>query len=254
MGASTKSGVAASRSLQVYRTLRRAILDQGLKPGVKLPEDAIGERLGVSRTIVRDALARLGTEGLVELKHNRGAAVAYPSLEEARDVFAVRRAMERLVVEELAGRLTSTQCERLRSHVDEERDAKGRDSLRLAGEFHLMLAEMTGNQLLARLVTEVASRCTLILSIYGRPHSSECAVDEHSELIAALEAGDREQAVSLMEHHLSSVMDRALIERKPEDDLASVLATYGAAEGFTLGAKARVEDGDREEKRNRVKG
>src|SRR5262245_10633188 len=109
MGASTKSGLVASRSLQVYRTLRRAILDQGLKPGTKLPEDAIGERLGVSRTVVRDALARLGAEGLVELKHNRGAAVAYPTLDEARNVFSVRRAMERLVVEELAGKLTTAQ-------------------------------------------------------------------------------------------------------------------------------------------------
>ena len=232
MGASTKSGEAASRSLQVYRTLRRAILDQGLKPGSKLPEDAIGERLGVSRTIVRDALTRLGSEGLVELKHNRGAAVAYPSLEEARDVFAVRRAMERLVVEELAGNLAQNHAAQLRAHVEKERSATGRDAIRLAGEFHLMLAEMTGNQLLIRYVTEVASRCTLILSIYGRPHSSECAVDEHSFLIAALEGGDREKAAQLMEHHLMSVMDRALIERKPETDFQMVLATYAAAEGL----------------------
>lgn len=231
MGASKGAG-SGSRSLQVYRALRRAILDQGLKPGSKLPEDAIGEQLGVSRTIVRDALARLGSEGLVELKHNKGAAVAYPSLEEARDVFAVRRAMERLVIEELAGRLSVANAAQLRAHVEEERQAQGLQSIQLAGEFHLTLAEMTGNQLLIRYVTEVASRCTLILSIYGRPHSSDCAVDEHSMLIKAIEVGNVESAVELMERHLISVMDRALIERQPNTDLQVVLANYGAEEGL----------------------
>ena len=96
----------ASRAALAYRALRRAIIEQALRPGSKLPEDAIGEQLGVSRTLVREALSRLSAEGLVELRHNRGATVAYPSLEEARDVFAIRQAMERLVAEQLAPRVT----------------------------------------------------------------------------------------------------------------------------------------------------
>jgi DNA-binding GntR family transcriptional regulator len=228
MGASTKSGT--SRAQHIYRTIRRAILDQGLKPGAKLPEDAIGERLGASRTVVREALARLASEGLVELRHNRGAVVAYPSLEEAREVFTVRRAMERQVAAELVGRLPPAQVQQLRSHVEKEREASGLNAIRLAGEFHLMLADMTGNSLLSRYVCEVASRCSLILSIYGRPHSSECAVDEHSQLISALEAGNGDEAMELMEHHLMSVMDRALIERRPRDDLDAVLAAYALAD------------------------
>jgi DNA-binding GntR family transcriptional regulator len=228
MGASTKSG--ASRAQHVYRTIRRAILDQGLRPGSKLPEDAIGERLGVSRTVVREALSRLASEGLVELRHNRGAVVAYPSLEEAREVFTVRRAMERQVVAELVGRLPAAHAQQLRFHVEKERKASGVDAIRLAGEFHLMLADMAGNALLSRYVREVASRCTLILSIYGRPHSSECAVDEHLQLISALESGDGDEAVDMMEHHLMSVMDRALIERHPQGDLHSILAASALAE------------------------
>ena len=73
------------RAESVYRALRRAIIEQALKPGMKLPEDSIGEQLGVSRTLVREAFGRLAVEGLVELKPNRGASVAYPTLEEARD-------------------------------------------------------------------------------------------------------------------------------------------------------------------------
>ena len=105
------------RALSVYRALRKAILEQALSPGMKLPEDAIGDRLGVSRTLVREALARLALEGLVELKPNRGASVAYPTLEEARDVFDVRRGLERLVAETLAGRMTKAQADSLEAHV-----------------------------------------------------------------------------------------------------------------------------------------
>src|SRR5690349_5550993 len=92
MAASEKSEKSTtSKSDAVYRTLKRAILDQALAAGTKLPEDSIGERLGVSRTIVRQALARLNGEGLVELRPHKGACVAQPSLQDGRDIFAVRQ-------------------------------------------------------------------------------------------------------------------------------------------------------------------
>jgi DNA-binding GntR family transcriptional regulator len=158
-----KLGSSMSRSGAVYRALKRAIIEQALAPGTKLPEDSIGERLGVSRTLVREALLRLNGEGLVELRPNRGACVAQPSLEDGQDIFAVRGALERLVVQTLAGRLTPDQQRRIEAHVAAEEKASGRDgatSIRLAGEFHIMLAEMTGNALLARYVNEVVSRCS----------------------------------------------------------------------------------------------
>lgn len=225
-----------ARALGVYRALRKAIIEQALRPGMKLPEDAIGERLGVSRTLVREALARLAVEGLVEQKPNRGASVAYPTLEEARDVFDVRRGLERMVAESLAGRLSRAQAAELEAHVRLEEAALGKDgpeSIRLAGEFHIRLAEMTGNALLLRYVQEVSSRCSLILAIYGRPHSSECAVSEHRQLIAALVAGDAQRAAELMDHHLQAVVSRALIAPRVERDIRDLLAPYAASEGLT---------------------
>jgi DNA-binding GntR family transcriptional regulator len=220
----------------VYRALRKAILEQALSPGMKLPEDAIGDRLGVSRTLVREALGRLAIEGLVELKPNRGASVAYPTLEEARDVFDVRRCLERLVAETLAGRLTSAQADALEAHVRQEEAALGRDgheSIRLAGEFHIKLAEMTGNALLGRYVQEVSSRCSLILAIYGRPHSSECAVSEPRQLIEALVQGDGRRAADLMDHHLQAVVSRALIAPRMDKDIRDLLGPYAIGEGLT---------------------
>lgn len=224
------------RAQAVYRALRRAIIEQALKPGTKLPEDSIGEQFGVSRTLVREALGRLALEGLVELKPHRGAAVASPTLEEARDVFDVRRGLERLVAEQLAGRLTAAQADALAAHVAREERADGRDgpeSIRLAGEFHIRLAEMTGNALLLRYVQEVSSRCSLILAIYGRPHSSDCAVSEHRALIAALVAGDAARAARLMDEHLQAVVGRALIAPRTERDIRAVLAPYARHEGLT---------------------
>lgn len=219
------------RADAVYQGLRRAIIEQALLPGDKLPEDAIGDSFGVSRTLVRSALTRLAGEGLVEQRRNRGAAVASPSLASARDIFDVRRQLEDLAIRRLAGRLTPAQAATLRRHVERERSAAGRDgpeSIRLAGEFHILLAEMTGNALLVRYIGEVVSRCSLILALYARPHSSDCAVSEHARLIEALEAGRVEEARQLMEHHIGAVQERALIERAPEGEqrLRQVLADY----------------------------
>lgn len=224
------------RAESVYRALRRAIIEQALKPGIKLPEDSIGEQLGVSRTLVREAFGRLAVEGLVELKPNRGASVAYPTLEEARDVFEVRRGLERLVAENLAGRLTPTQAAELEAHVEQEEKAHeqdGPESIRLSGEFHIKLAMMTGNALLLRYVQEASSRCSLILAIYGRPHSSECAVSEHRQLIEALRSGDAARAADLMDHHLRAVVTRALLTPRVERDIRDVLAPYARSEGLT---------------------
>ncbi len=225
------SKIGSARASAVYRALRHAIIEQALEPGAKLPEDAIGERFGVSRTLVRYALGQLAAEGLVEMRRNRGAAVAKPSWDEARDIFDVRRGLERLVVMRLAGQLTREQVARLNQHVDSEEAAQGTNeplSIRLAGEFHIVLAEMTGSALLTRYVSEVTSRSGLILAIYGRPHSSECAVSEHRAVIKALTKGDGEAAIKVMDHHLAAVADRALIQSTTQRrrDLRDVLDAY----------------------------
>jgi DNA-binding GntR family transcriptional regulator len=223
--------IGSERAAAIYRALRHAIIEQALEPGAKLPEDAIGERFGVSRTLVRHALGQLAAEGLVELRRNRGAAVARPSWDEARDIFDVRRGLERLIVLRLVGKLAPEQLARLASHVDQEEAARGINaplSIRLAGEFHTLLAAMTGSELLERYVSEVTSRSGLILALYGRPHSSECAVSEHRAIIKALAGDEPEPAAALMDRHLEAVAGRALIETeaKKHRGLREVLDAY----------------------------
>lgn len=234
---------ARARSAAVYSGLRRAIIEQSLVPGTKLPEDAIGDSFAVSRTLVREALARLASEGLVEQIKNRGSFVASPSLAEALQVFDVRRQLERLVVKRLAGALNDLQIKRLRTHVASERRLLGKsvpEAIRLAGEFHVLLSEFTGNAVLARYVSEVVSRCSLILALYSRPHSAECGASEHLQIIEALKEGDAAKARGLMDHHLNAVQARALIPvaATGERGLNDVLATY-AAQATPLAAPKR---------------
>lgn len=219
------------------RTLRQAIIEQALKAGTKLPEDEIGKHFAMSRTLVRAVLGKLQAQGLVDTYHKRTATVAQPSLEEARDAFAVRRALEREVMKAVMKRWSPAVEKILREHVQEEEAAhsKGdtRLSTRLAGEFHLKLAELSGNALLERYLSELVSRCSLILAMYSRPHSSECAISEHSGLINALKQGDLATAEHLMDDHLSSVESRALFDddTAAEPDLGSILARFSTRAG-----------------------
>lgn len=218
-----------TRSDAIYASLRRAILEQALKPGVKLPEDSIGETFGVSRTSARNALLRLAAEGLVEMKPNRGASVAMPTLEEAVEVFRLRRCLEREVIDRLCERMSKDAIDALVSHVKEEeralRAASPR-SIRLAGEFHILLAEQTHSPLLIDFVNTIVSRSSLILARFGRPHSAECGIEEHIRLIEALRRQDRTTAMAIMDEHLHAVEDRARAEEDGSLDVSEILSRY----------------------------
>ncbi|WP_077037647.1 GntR family transcriptional regulator, partial [Pelomonas sp. KK5] len=175
---------------------------------------------------------------LVDIGNKRTATVARPSLEEGKAVFEMRRCLEAEVVRLVIRKWKPSMGTALEAHVREERAAaaehKPTASIRLAGEFHVKLAEMAGNPLLRRYLDEVATRCSLILAVHGRPHSSECAVNEHRDLIAALRQGDADKAIALMNAHLEGIESRALLpsaDDEPEDQLARMLAPYARAAG-----------------------
>ncbi|WP_312806084.1 GntR family transcriptional regulator [Agrobacterium cavarae] len=222
-----------TRSDAIYASLRRAILEQALKPGTKLPEDSIGDTFGVSRTSARNALVRLSSDGLVEIKPNRGAAVAMPTLEEAVEVFALRRCLEREVIDRLCNRMPKDGIDALVSHVREEERAlraSSPRSIRLAGEFHILLAELTGSKLLIEFIIQVVSRSSLILARFGRPHSAECGIDEHIQLIEALKNLDVKAATDIMDHHLHAVEDRAKADDEDDGpDISEILSRYISA-------------------------
>jgi len=198
----------ASGDAAVYAELYDAILEQRLAPGTKLPEDGLGEIFGVSRTVVRKALFRLAHEELIRFRPNRGAIVASPSVEEAAQVFEARRIIEGSIVRKVVSVITPDDVKGLKSLVQEERAAHERGDragwIRLSGEFHLRLAAISGNQVLAEFLKALVSRTSLIISLYERPGHSACSFDEHASFLIAVESNDLKRALTLMESHLES--------------------------------------------------
>lgn len=225
------------RAHAAYQAIRQAIIEQALKPGTKLPEDEVGAHFGVSRTLVRATLARLQAEGLVETQPKRTARVAQPTLKEAKEIFDLRRVLEREAIRLVAERWRPGFEAELEGLVRDEAAAKAQNdervSIRLAGEFHIKLAALTDNGLLQRYLGEVVSRCSLILATFGRPHSSQCAIDEHHQIIDALRRRDQAAAIEVMDQHLGSVERRALLtdEWDKEPNLGTLLSHYTAAAG-----------------------
>ncbi|RJE79906.1 GntR family transcriptional regulator [Paracoccus sp. JM45] len=227
----TTTKLDGDRMSAICQGIRRAILEGALFPGDRLPEDALGESFGVSRTIARHALGQLAAEGLVDLRRNRIAMVAAPTPADARDIFDIRVGLEQQVVKHLVGQLTATQIRQLKDIVQQEHDARDGPegaSIRLATEFHIKLAEMTGRPILVRYVTEICYRAGLSLSSLGRPHSSECAISEHLLLIDTIAKGPADKAAQMMADHLEAVAARALLggEGTRTRDLVSILAPY----------------------------
>ncbi|SHM89669.1 DNA-binding transcriptional regulator, GntR family [Pseudomonas asturiensis] len=223
----------ASQSLTqddvVYAHIFDAILEQRLAPGTKLSEEALGEIFGVSRTIIRRALSRLGHEGVVLLRPNRGAVVASPSVEEARQVFFARRLVEKAITELAVEHATAEQLAQLRQMVSDERDSFSRGDrgagIRLSGEFHLQLAVAARNAPLISFQRSLVSQTSLIIAQYETGDRTHCSYDEHSRLIDAIEARDAARAVELMMHHMDHIDSKLnLDEDVISDDLQAVFS------------------------------
>jgi len=201
----------------IVGAVTRAIVEHRLLPGAKLVEQKLGDRFGVSRTIVRQALFRLSQLKLVRLEPARGAFVAEPSIVEAREVFAVRRMVEGQMVRQLIAQLKVSDVKLLKAHLKDEREAVARIDVatrtKLLFDFHVRMAEVLGNQVLVELMQELVSRCSLITLMYQSADDAETSNAEHADILAAIEARDADEAARLIDSHLLTVV-RQLTERR----------------------------------------
>ena len=200
------------RSAAIREALRDAIIDRRLAPGTKLSEAEVGSLFDVSRTVARAALQILAFEGLVTIERNRGAFVSNPSPEEARQIFASRRLIEPGIIAAAVERITAEDIEQFRRLLDEEArymnergPAARRAEIKASGEFHLMLARLSGNTILERFMDELVARSSLVIAIYGRSGISSCGHGEHAAIVEALEKRDAARTSQLMLHHIDHI-------------------------------------------------
>ena len=205
---------------EIYEKIFVAILEHRLHPGTKLVEERLAEIFHVSRARVREVLARLAHEQIVEIYPQRGAYVAKPTIEQALDVFEARQLIEPAVLRRLIETLTPEKLAKLRQHQDLELDARRRDDkraiIRLSGEFHSLAAELAGNTALARSMRELSVLTCLMIFLYDAPTSTSCRADEHSRIIDAVSKRDVARAERLMLEHLEHIESSMKLESSTE--------------------------------------
>lgn len=241
-GEGNRPGVIADRIVD-------AILAGRLAPGQRLGEQALADLFGCSRTLVREAMARLSARGMVEVNARRGWFVVQPSLDEAREAFGARQALETGLLHGLNGPLPKAAIRQLKAHVAREQAAIAADDAPerswLLGDFHVCLAECAGNSLLADIVKDLTARTTLIATLYQSTHAASESCAEHAQIVAALEAGDLPRAIGLLRRHIGSVAEHLGQTTAADDPLAplraalSPLRSQPGAEGTTPPASRR---------------
>jgi DNA-binding GntR family transcriptional regulator len=216
---------ASTATQRIVDSITAAIVERRLMPGTKLAEQKLADIYLVSRTLVRQALNQLSRDRLVTLSPARGASVATPSVDEARQVFELRQMIEGALMRRLVKTITDAQIAELRAHLKAEQTAiAGKDGradvsgrTRLLADFHVVLARLAGNEVLAQLQADLLSRSSLISLMYQSSHSAASSSADHAAIVDALAARDARAAVRLAEEHLQHVeRDLRLDPRAPD--------------------------------------
>lgn len=221
---------AATATDRVYEGLYRAIVEHRLAPGSRLREEELAESFAVSRTVVRQALQRLAQDQIIELRHNRGAQVPQPGLEDAAPVFDARRVVECEIARRLGGRLTPAQLAELRALVEGEAAAEARGdsaaAIGLSGEFHRALARLAGNPVFVRMLDELLPTTSLLMALYKRPGRPACVAHRHQEMLAALEQAGSAGSAAEMRRHLDELERSLTPQPAATAPLRDVFAPY----------------------------
>ena len=193
----------------VFNTLRKAILRGELKPGERLMEIQLANKLGVSRTPIREAIRKLELEGLVLMIPRKGAEVAQITEKNMQDVLEVRKALEELSVQLACERITPEQVEEMKMAAEDFRKVlKSRDVTKIAEadvKFHDIIFAATNNQRLITLLNNLREQMYRFRVEYLK--QKECypqLLEEHDKLIALISGGEVEEACELMGCHIDN--------------------------------------------------
>jgi DNA-binding GntR family transcriptional regulator len=194
-------------SSMLTRLLEDEILNNTLKPGTRLDEQALANRFHVSRTPVREALRHLASSGLVEIRRNQGATVKRLQTGELIEMFQVMAELEGLCARLSARRMNAEECARLRELHDAcaARASEGRHEqfFQANNEFHEVIYSGSRNAYLGAEIRKLANR----LNVYRwyvtfQPRRMRHSVAEHLGIVEAIEAGEDEMAHRLMREHV----------------------------------------------------
>ena len=204
---------------QMYAEIYHAIMGMKLAPKTKLTERDLCEIYQLPRHQVRQVLAKLESDGLVDIHANRGAFIANPSEIEAQEMFEVRVILESAVLESIVPALSDRALQQLSEMVNDERTAfkNGQREawVKLSAEFHIALARLTDNQTLVSAITKYVTRTTLLISSSHPATAGSCSFDEHLEILEAMKRRDTAAAIAVMRSHLKHCEKRTPCKPTP---------------------------------------
>lgn len=193
----------------VFNTLRKAILTGELKPGERLLEIHLANRLGVSRTPIREAIRKLELEGLVIMIPRRGAEVAQITEKSLKEVLEVRRALDALCAELACDRITAEEEERLKQACDEfERATETKDATTIAAAdvaLHDIIVQATGNRRLIQLINNLSEQMYRYRFEYIKDENRhDNLIDEHRMIYESIIGRDKEKAAAAAKLHIDN--------------------------------------------------
>lgn len=236
-GAKSRRGGKGRTDLDeaIHAEIARALLHGQLQAGSKLPEHQLAAVFDVSRERIRKILHRLAAERRLEIIPNRGTFVPRPTGDDVRVIYQAHRVFEAGIIEQLVRVMDEGILARLDAHLAAELDAARRGdraaSVRLSGEFHLLLVDALGNSELSRFSRELLSRSSVMVSVYEPAQSSICAVDEHGAVVEALRHRDLAEALRLSREHYDHIEHRLKLEQPAprHQDFAAIFRSPAAA-------------------------
>lgn len=216
----TKTRAVENLSARVYNQIKNLILCNEILPGQKLHHQQLSERLGVSRTPVREALTRLVQEGYVSFLPNRGFTCKEIRMQEAEELYELREALEAFAVEKAITNLTDASLARLRAKMNSYgRDVQNRftrDRLVYDQDVHLAIAELAGNETLKKMLGHVFERIVLKRRTDGLydPARGIAAHHEHMRILEAIERRDPVAAVAILRKHIQAGQKNVMSDLK----------------------------------------
>lgn len=196
----------------VFNTLRQAILRGELKPGERLMEIQLANKLGVSRTPIREAIRKLELEGLVLMIPRRGAEVAQITEKSLRDVLEVRRALEELAVQLACLRMTAEGMEHLKKAAEDFESVLGDEDITVVAEadvaFHDVIYLATDNERLISLLNNFREQMYRYRVEYLKKKEFHTKLlKEHQEIIHAIEHGECDRATEVTSRHIENQVE-----------------------------------------------
>jgi len=191
---------------RAYDLLLGILLAGELRPNDVVMERRLAEKLGISRTPLREAIRRLEGEKLLERQKGGTIVVSPMSVEGFLNILSVRRLLEGEAVRRAAGLISSEDLLRFRERVTDARDADPKELAELGRELHLYIAHSSGNPVLASVIEDMGKRTRLFIRSFMRVSElREQVCEEHLALIAALLQKDGEAAKAAREQHIDNI-------------------------------------------------